>query len=752
MSDVKVRVGAAIDIDTRTVFRPLIEAARQARKQVERELQGIAIDLPKTVSRGAKDSGDKLKELPRITGQSVDEIKRQFDELRKNIGKNLDMSQVAREAERELSRLESAAQRSALGMRGGTRGGGGGMDGGSMPYRMGYWSMRNFAPVTPMLSMARRIAGDVAMGAGVDFNVSSRISDYMSREQLATQISNSAWIPTAKGAANKQVDPSVLLAKARETAVAHGLDQTDILGGLSAFVGKTGDLDTAMKSLDSMATLSKATGSSLEDMLDAAAAVSNALGEGADKSKVLDSVMRAIAGQGQVGAIEIRDMASNMEKLAAFSNDVVLDESTKKTLAGAGITDKTAGTVAVFGALAQAARAKGGRRTAQMATQAAFSFMRDLTSKHEMEALQAAGINVFADKEKTKSRDPKAIILDVLNYTRGDQAKLTKLIPNENSRSVFRAFAATYNETKGTNKEKLAAVSSALDDYLKVTMSAEEVQKKHDKAMDTGASKAAVFNAKLQEIADQSAERLLPTLEKLAPKILEAVDAFAKLVNWAAENPMEAVVAAFAAAVAKAGIEQVLRTGIERAFAGQLLGGGGAAAAGGGAGLGGAGAGTAATGIGAVGAIAVGGAVLADMGAQRDKEDAEAQMAALAAPGEQHAARLAQAFKEGRASKEQVANEIRNAQALLGDEELYNTDAGQRKLEAASGFLNSSQLQGLLTAAGQQDMKDSSQTLKLIHNTLTNGIKVKVDAPPGGGAGGGRFPQVDVNNPAGHHP
>jgi hypothetical protein len=96
-----------------------------------------------------------------------------------------------------------------------------------------------------------------------------------------------------------------------------------------------------------------------------------------------------------------------------------------------------------------------------------------------------------------------------------------------------------------------------------VTMSGTEITDKFNAAMETSASKAQLFNNKLQAIADRSAEKLLPALEKLAPKIEDVANAFGDFLVWATDHPGQAVATALSASIAKAAIDNTIRQGIE---------------------------------------------------------------------------------------------------------------------------------------------------------------------------------------------
>jgi hypothetical protein len=241
-----------------------------------------------------------------------------------------------------------------------------------------------------------------------------------------------------------------------------------------------------------------------------------------------------------------------------------------------------------MGVLAQAARKTGGRPTAQQATQSSMAFVRDLQNATQIHRLEAAGIDPFTGKDRRTLRDPRAILLDIFRKSGGDLAKITRMMPNQNSRAVVTAFTSDYKRafeaTKGTEAEKrkagVEAVDAAFKKLANTTLRNDELEEKFKAANETSASKAQELQNKLEDVTQKLVTGLVPAFEKLAPYVVKAAEGLAKLVTWAAEHPGQAIAAALAASIARAGIENALRGGIESLFRG---GGGGK---GGGAGLG----------------------------------------------------------------------------------------------------------------------------------------------------------------------
>jgi hypothetical protein len=188
--------------------------------------------------------------------------------------------------------------------------------------------------------------------------------------------------------------------------------------------------------------------------------------------------------------------------------------------------------------------------------------------------------------------------MELLQKTKGDQAKLTHLMSNKNSRAIVQAMMPAYLHgdaqgggyqlkkgeklTEGERNERgLQAVRREMDALLGVAMNEKEIQTKFKNAMGDTTSKTQVFRNKMEDVADRMSQSLLPALEKLTPKILELTDKFGQAVAWAAENPGKAISAAIVASVARAGIENAVRGGIEHILTGGRSGIGGIPMAGG---------------------------------------------------------------------------------------------------------------------------------------------------------------------------
>ncbi len=555
MSAVRISVGASSDGSMATVFRPLIQAARLARVAVNAEFRAMQSEADTSFKMIA---GQAATAFAAVTAAEKKELERQV--------------QAVEKAEAEKKRLREQSR--ARGGGGGGGGGGNGRDGSGNrdnPYRTGLASVRY---LDRTLRGAGGTAMDIARGAGVDLDLGHAIGKSVGMSKMATDISNSAYQPNnpnPNDPSRTRVAGSVIMASARDAANKAALDPMKALEGIQNFVGVSGDLDTARSIMGDLGQLSRATGTEFEDMVTAAGEVSAKLGDVPDKGNVVLGVMRALAGQGKLSAVEIKNMAREMAKVGSVADKFNM---------------KPQEAMVVMGALMQEARQRGGSESASASANAAMALISTMTQGKTIKALQKYGVQPFADPgtgpgKNTKLLGPETMILAALYKSGGSLKILGDMFKDKMAMKAVTGFATLYSNTKGDQNTKLQAVRDEFDRLKKSAMGKGEVQSSLDLSMANPDAKIQLFNNKLDEIGTTIAGKVLPQLERLAPTIIQGVEAFGKFVAWAAENPGKALAAALTLSIARAGIDTVLRAGIENLMRG---GGGGGSGGGGGGG------------------------------------------------------------------------------------------------------------------------------------------------------------------------
>lgn len=92
-----------------------------------------------------------------------------------------------------------------------------------------------------------------------------------------------------------------------------GLSAADILSGAQAYVALTGDMDGASASAKVWSRVAQATGSTVTDIAQTAAALKQQMGI---KPEDMERTFSALAIQGKAGAIELKDLAAQMSSIA----------------------------------------------------------------------------------------------------------------------------------------------------------------------------------------------------------------------------------------------------------------------------------------------------------------------------------------------------------------------------------------------------------------------------------------------------
>jgi hypothetical protein len=336
-----------------------------------------------------------------------------------------------------------------------------------------------------------------------------------------------------------------------------GFDPEKVIEGLQAFVGKTGDLKTGEAALEDMARLARATGTNLEDMVGAAGEAALALGDvgpgkafetNAQKAQALSDVLRVLAGQGKIGAVEMRDLAQYGGRLAAASRQFGGDA--KKNMGD-------------MGALAQISKQEGGGAiNAAEAAMSVSGLVNTLKTNARQKEFEAAGVKTMdADKNFLPVRE---ILKNAAAAAVGDPTKFKKMFANvvggKAADPSNRAYREAYNKELAASKDKKkadAAGRSAIDemfDRFSKGIGEQEEKESFGVRMKTAEVQVQQFNNELSKIGGQIAERVLPQLQKLAPYVVSAAEAFAKFVSFAAENPGTAITGAIIASIGKAAI------------------------------------------------------------------------------------------------------------------------------------------------------------------------------------------------------
>lgn len=583
----KIIIGAAADRSCETVFAGLEKRAQKASQNIGKSFAnsmgggtggsggaGRGFDAAAAAARKAeKEIEREIANQVRATKAAAREMKREHEQAaRSHVRAEAEASReiirgfkdATRERARELRKQEQDEARSAATASRNAE---------KFASRTSQRAVRFLVP-NPIgaFGMARRIGGDILRGAGVDFSMSGMASRAVHAQEIATNLSNQGFMRNEKGANSIRVGGDTLEKEARRNAQSSGFTTEQALSAQTKFVDLTGNLDDARKAMPDILKLSGGTNTDPEKMAEAWANVSRHIGEVPDKAQKVYGLMKLIAGQGRVGSIEIKDEAKDLGKIAAMADKF------------AGPRDVSIGKLAT---MAQMARAEGGAASSAQAATSVVSFTNTFGTKQRVNALLAAGMkesDIFEMQGTGKNRvrahiqDPFEIIKKALSVTGGDITKFGVLFKSVMAQRATNSIVAAYNSGGGHN---MTAVDAQFKKFgSEAALSDQDVDEAQAARMQTASAQAKVFQEKLDEVGKQVQSELTPALTALAPKAMETAHAFGSLITWAAANPMSAVGAAVAAAIARAGIESAFRVGVEKMFTSAAGAGGGIALAG----------------------------------------------------------------------------------------------------------------------------------------------------------------------------
>ena len=533
MTAVMIKVGASVGADFTQIFRPVIESSKRARAAVDADAKGAA--------RAYEAESAKML---RARQKLVQEELKGFDARVKASAKaraaeERDIMRTAEKAIRAEERI-AATQAKARGKQ-----------------RMAIASEagRN---IMGLARTGARFAGEIARGMGVNFDVSSLVGANVNLSKQATELANAAYLPGQTGAAGKKQDPKAIMAEVKAAADLTGYSREQAMGGLQAFVGKSGNLELGRKVLVDLAKLSKATGSELSDVVSAAGEIGVALEKSTDPGGEMLAIMRALAGQGKLGAVEMSDQAKYLARAAA---------------AGPQFEGSVAKNIETMGILAQLARQRGGAASAAEAFTAVSGFTTTFKKNARRGEFEKAGISI--EGKGGMLRDPIAIMKEVIAKTGGDVTAMNKMFMDVRGAKPMEAVANIYRQAGG-GKAGERAVAAEFERLAAASMDTAEVERAFGERMKDTDSKAQVFQNKLEDMAGRMMTSVIPAFERLAPSLITVGDAFGKLVSWAAENPGKAITAAIVGSIAKAAIGETIAGSLKA-----LIGGGGAAGGGG---------------------------------------------------------------------------------------------------------------------------------------------------------------------------
>lgn len=387
----------------------------------------------------------------------------------------------------------------------------------------GALGLSSLSPVhlaTQVAGMPFALGKSLLAGAGANFDLGSAAGKGIDLERAASSLSNQAYMPGQKGANGRRQDPKKLLAESYAISNELGEDPAVALEGMGRFVKKTGDLSTVRPILRDLGQLSKAFGTDLSDMADSAADVSLQLGDIPDKGRLIVEVLKNVAAQGKMGAVEVSDLAVQMAKVAEASR---FFENAK----GGGV----GGNVKTFTALAQLSKAHGGAATPVQAATSVQSFVNTFDKPARIAGFANLGIDVHG-KTKGIFKDPVELIAALLRKTKGDTERMSGAVADARAKSVTKGAAALFREGYADEKTRNPAAKEGelveagvrrfreeMERLTAATVSQSELVESLAAVQNDAKSDVQRFNNQMQLVATELAKEFLPVLTGLTPII-----------------------------------------------------------------------------------------------------------------------------------------------------------------------------------------------------------------------------------------
>lgn len=393
--------------------------------------------------------------------------------------------------------------------------------------------------------------GGAAIGLAGGFAAAGALAERSDVQRRASALANQAGDPGLKGRL------------ADEAGSVQGFTGSETLGAMGAFVGKTGDLDAARASIQGIGKLSLATSSDFETMGEAAGNAFNVIADSIEDPKkriaALNKVMAGWAGQGNIGTVEMKDMAQFGGRLGG---------ATRKFVGG------PADLLLKMGAMAQAAARAGGASDSAEATTGVARFAADLTKKPAQKALKAMGIDVFggpgavgSKTHESKLKSPDVVLADILDKTKGSLT-LGEDVMNAESGKVLGGFSNIYTSAEAKKKGSgRAAVMGEFERYNRAGLTEKTIAEQANSRMDDPDMQlkeaTKVFNDAVgRELAPVSVQ-LAHQFAELVPIAATLARVVGKFIGFMVENPMAGVGLLVGAALVKditsAGVGEMLK-------------------------------------------------------------------------------------------------------------------------------------------------------------------------------------------------
>ncbi len=403
--------------------------------------------------------------------------------------------------------------------------------------------------------------GGMAVGLAGGFAAAGALDEQMEIRRRASQLSISAGKPGERGALIE------------ESQMVRGFTGSETLSSMQGFVEKTGNLGAARAMIQDMGRLALATSTDFGEMGMAAGQAFNVIRDTItdpkEQMKALNEVMRNLAAGGNMGAVEIKDMVTELGGLGA---------ATRKFEGGPVELIKSAA------AMAQAAIARGGAGTAPETTTAVTRFAQDIVQNQKQ--FKAAGVDVFQPGSgNTKLKGMEEIAVNVLEKTGGDLTKIGAMFGVFGERAlagVSPLFVDAEKRQKGSGR---AAVLAEFKKFTGATLTDAQIEANVGTRL---SDPDLQVKEAVKEFNLQVGTQLVPVLTQMIPKFAQLIPTIAKVTEslgsfagFVMDNPFTGIGAIVGAKIAADIGGGMIRDSIEKSLTTAIATSGGLKVAGG---------------------------------------------------------------------------------------------------------------------------------------------------------------------------
>lgn len=427
--------------------------------------------------------------------------------------------------------------------------------------------------------------GSMAMSAAGGFALADAAKSYMSTESASINLANSMFNPNDEDQkkwlkANKleRFDKGALMSFAGEASAASGVDKTAFLTGAQDYIAKSSDwqaMTTAAgkKTMIGLGQMATATGTDFGQLMSAAGSL-RVQNPNLEPEKMME-VMRAIVGQGKMGAVEMKDLATHAS---------VITSGAGKFVGKGGYSNQAEAQQALLGLSQIAIRTSGSSAEAATAVKA---FGSDIGAKGSKAEHGFAGLHV-KDAKTGSLLKASDIVENIFNATGGDVTKMGEgkghVGLGRESIRIMEALKTQFDigkqealaknpklSEKDANKAGALAAKREVQKFEQAGYNQKDIDRDF-KLVTEGAGKR--IDMASQRIRNALEVKMAPVVERLADKFVEnekgllhLVDALGKLAEFLLGNPLEGLGLIVAAAITKEIATAAIGEGIATAMA-----------------------------------------------------------------------------------------------------------------------------------------------------------------------------------------